>query len=129
MPKLFASVDYYEMEANSSKVFEWKDFNIADKKEEENIYTIQKDGGLSIEILSSNLISIYRLVRFEVRSPNLWLPKTYHVRIQSKNKYENKNYNIFITVALNKTKWLICGLLISLSSLLLFTMVYYLFSR
>jgi len=130
--KVVAGYAKYSMEANSNKVFELRDFNEIDGKT--NTYNVQSEQGLTIEILSFALINTnkrmpYRLVRFQVKAPDLWLPKTYYTNIQSKNELITKDYNVFVEVKLSRTRWLIYGLSVLLICTVLFGCIYYMFSK
>jgi len=127
-----AGYSTYYMQANSTKVFEFRDYNIENSKE--NRYKIDNKSPLQIKLLSSNIITknnrtLPQLIRFEVETPKLWLPKTYYCSIQSQNENYSKDFDIFINVKLSRTQWLLYGLAVLLFCVILFGSVYYIFSK
>ncbi len=122
----------YHMEANSTKTFELRDFNL--DGENENTYLIQNDSPIQVQIISSSLIKTkkrahYYSVRFDVITPKLWLPKTFYFNIQSTNNSTIIDHNILIITKLCKKRWLLYGLVVLFGSLVLFGGVYYKFSK
>jgi len=122
----------YTMQANETQIFELTDFYRRDSTEV--AYHILNKSPLQVKLLSSKKVEknngmFHQIIRLEMKTPKLWFPKTYYFKIKSQSKKYPKDFDVFVEVNLTRNQWLLYGLVVLLSCVILFGSIYYFFSK